>query len=170
MLARAALLFENHRYLILTSQQIEEMKVIQKQILLIGALILSKVGIVYSKMCVATEPDRFLCTDDATKVNAWRKKNPSDNFSFSDLGVEQELSTKANEREAVEKVMEEMKEYFINEVYAKPEYAAVRDTCKNENPLCVFWVSIGECDRNRSFMIEKCTAACRLCLQAHAFS
>lgn len=40
-----------------------------------------------AKMCVAIEQDRFVCTDDASKANAYRSKNPSDNFSFDDLGV-----------------------------------------------------------------------------------
>lgn len=80
-----------------------------------------------AKICVATdEENRYLCTDDAAKANAYRKKNPSSDFTFADLGVEQTISGNEKEKAAVNEVMEKMKEYILHEVLAKPEYAPVR--------------------------------------------
>eukprot|EP00979_Chaetoceros_neogracilis_P005248 scaffold928_cov189-Chaetoceros_neogracile.AAC.1 len=54
-----------------------------------------------AKSCVATdEENRYLCTDDAAKANAFRNKNPSANFSFEDLGVVQIIQGTEQEKAA----------------------------------------------------------------------
>ncbi len=83
-----------------------------------------------AKMCVATEEDRYLCTDDAAKANAYRMKSgggsPEDFFDIRDLGVEQTVSGTKEETDAVKRTLEKMKEYYLHEVIAKPEYNNVR--------------------------------------------
>lgn len=122
------------------------------------------------KICVATDENRYLCTDDAAKANAYRIKNSSNDFDLLDLGVEQTVSGTTEETQKVKEVIKKMEDYFMEEVLAKPEYAPIRGKCLNRERLCAFWASVGECDSNRPFMIAQCTAACRLCLQSLAFS
>mmetsp|Transcript_393 Transcript_393/g.376 ORF Transcript_393/g.376 Transcript_393/m.376 type:complete len:148 (+) Transcript_393:1-444(+) len=118
-----------------------------------------------SKICVATAENKYLCTDDAVKANAYRMADPNYEFDMSDMGVEQTVSGTKAETEKVRKVIEDMKEYYLTEVMAKPEYDSVRTNCVNKNPLCAFWASIGECDTNRGFMLTSCAPTCRSCLQ-----
>lgn len=78
------------------------------------------------KICVATEENRYLCTDDIMKANASRMKG--DNFDFeSELGVKQTVAGSKEEMDSVTAVMDKMKDYFLTEVFAKPEYRSVRD-------------------------------------------
>jgi hypothetical protein len=77
------------------------------------------------KICVATEENRYLCTDDAAKANAYR--NQQFDLDLSGLGVEQTVTGSREETDKVEEVIRKMEEYFIQEVFAKPEYKSVRD-------------------------------------------
>jgi len=97
-------------------------------VLLILATVSNFAVHVEGKICVATAEDRYLCTDDAAKANAYRYRQQSNSFDFdmSDLGVEQQISGSKVETASVEEVISKMKEYFLTEVYAKPEYSAVR--------------------------------------------
>ena len=79
-----------------------------------------------SKICVATAEDKYLCTDDAVKANAYRMADPNYEFDMSELGVEQTVSGTRAETDKVKKVIEDMKDYFLTEVMAKPEYDSVR--------------------------------------------
>lgn len=79
-----------------------------------------------SKICVATAENKYLCTDDAAKANAYRMNDPEYEFDMRDLGVEQTVSGTKAETEKVRKVIEDMKEYYLTEVIAKPEYDRVR--------------------------------------------
>jgi hypothetical protein len=99
-----------------------------QRIILILFIVVSTLSCVAkAKFCVATdEENRFLCTDDAAKANFYRNKNPSGNFNFDDLGVEQTVSGSEEEVALVTAVIDKMKEYFLHEVFAKPEYAPVR--------------------------------------------
>jgi len=87
---------------------------------------------VEGKICVATEENRYLCTDDAAKANVYRDQHNSRtstsplNLDISELGVEQTISGTPQEVEKVEKVLAKMEDYFVQEVYAKPEYKSVR--------------------------------------------
>ena len=101
------------------------------QILLLSLILLpfqTRHAVVEGKICVATEENRYLCTDDAAKANAYRDQfstNPA-NFDISELGVEQTVSGTQQEVEKVENVLKKMEDYFVQEVYAKPEYKSVR--------------------------------------------
>lgn len=37
------------------------------------------------------------------------------------------------------------------------------DKCKNKNSLCSFWASIGQCEKNKAFMVTNCAPACKSC-------
>jgi len=119
-----------------------------------------------SKICVATEENRYLCTDrHTTKASIYPEFNTHQNFN---VGVEQRVDGSDEERAAVEEVLRLMHEYLDNEVLVKPEYGPVLDSCENTKELCAFWVSVGECDANRGFMLDNCAASCRLCLLLHS--
>jgi len=136
------------------------------RLITLSALILSLQTLTAeSKICVATEEDRYLCTDDASKANQYRDFNARQNF---DVGVEQRVDGSDEEKAAVGEVMRLMNGYLDNEVLVKPEYAPVLEKCMNTKELCAFWVSVGECDANRGFMLENCAASCRLCLLLHS--
>ncbi len=79
------------------------------------------------KICVATDENRYLCTDDAAKANAYRKQFSTLNFEMSDMGVQQTVAGTQAEVDKVNEVLKKMEDYFIKEVYAKPEYTSVRD-------------------------------------------
>ena len=83
------------------------------------------------------------------------------------FGEPQREDGSETEVEAVKIVLQEMYEYFNEQVLVLPEYKTVRDICKNKHDLCAFWTSIGECDANRRFMVNECSASCRLCLHLH---
>lgn len=39
----------------------------------------------------------------------------------------------------------------------------LKANCKNQNAQCAFWGSIGECDKNPSYMTKSCAPACQSC-------
>lgn len=84
-------------------------------------------------------------------------------------GTPQRIDGSEKEKEAARGVLKRMDVYFREEVNAKMEYVEANSmaTCQNHNELCAFWASVGECESNRGFMVQKCTAACRLCLLLH---
>ena len=53
--------------------------------------------------------------------------------------------------------------YMTKTVFVDPLYKDVRDTCKNQEERCTFWASIGECEKNPSYMITSCGPACFAC-------
>jgi len=84
-----------------------------------------------------------------------------------DLGVEQRITGSETEQLRIRNVLRKMYTYFEEEVLTRSEYEHVRGRCKNEHELCAFWTSVAECESNRGFMLENCSAACRLCLLAN---
>jgi len=120
--------------------------------------------------CVASDDPqgRYLCTNDPQQVVTRRASHYRGGelsiVSEEEYGVPQRMDGSIAERTAVDDVMEQMRDYFLQEVLSKPEYISVRGKCINSNELCAFWTSVGECDSNRSFMLNNCAAACRLCL------
>ncbi|KAL7536918.1 hypothetical protein ACHAWF_007136 [Thalassiosira exigua] len=84
-----------------------------------------------------------------------------------DLGVEQRITGSETEQLRIRNVLRKMYAYFDEEVLSRSEFEHVRGRCKNDHELCAFWTSVGECETNRSFMLENCAAACRLCLLAN---
>lgn len=88
----------------------------------------SNIAVVKAKTCVATSENRYLCTDDPVKARAHQWEDQPDNsmnFEDIDLGIEQEIEGSQQEKEAVSKVLSEMKEYFETEVLVKQEYDSV---------------------------------------------
>mmetsp|Transcript_16340 Transcript_16340/g.44945 ORF Transcript_16340/g.44945 Transcript_16340/m.44945 type:complete len:213 (-) Transcript_16340:372-1010(-) len=80
------------------------------------------------------------------------------------MGIAQRVDGSEAERASIQQVVQQMVDYFYNEVYTKPEYDGVRHQCANYYELCAFWAAVGECESNRQFMIPNCAAACRFCL------
>eukprot|EP00568_Trieres_chinensis_P001490 CAMPEP_0183295324 /NCGR_PEP_ID=MMETSP0160_2-20130417/3328_1 /TAXON_ID=2839 ORGANISM="Odontella Sinensis, Strain Grunow 1884" /NCGR_SAMPLE_ID=MMETSP0160_2 /ASSEMBLY_ACC=CAM_ASM_000250 /LENGTH=162 /DNA_ID=CAMNT_0025456793 /DNA_START=32 /DNA_END=520 /DNA_ORIENTATION=+ len=120
---------------------------------------------VASSMCVATDNNQYVCVDNQSEA----KKVLADTYGdvFLNRGVQQRIDGSEAEREAVKDILDMMEDYFLHEVFGRPEYSNVRGRCKNMNELCAFWTSVGECETNRGFMLNNCAAACRLCLLQH---
>lgn len=122
--------------------------------LLSSKLLLSFIGSAKAEhLCVDTGNDSFVCTEGSQLI---REK--------SDFGVPQRIDGTEEEKRQIREVIEKTSEYFFNEVLVMPEYEHVRTACKNNNELCAFWTSVGECETNRVFMMSNCAAACRFCL------
>mmetsp|Transcript_34895 Transcript_34895/g.49514 ORF Transcript_34895/g.49514 Transcript_34895/m.49514 type:complete len:154 (+) Transcript_34895:108-569(+) len=115
--------------------------------------------------CVSKNEDEYFCTNDALYARQLMDATKGIN-SINSQGVQQSVDGTYSEREAVSQVLLKMEEYFVNEVLSKSDYENVRERCRNNNRLCAFWASVGECESNRIFMLDNCAAACRLCLLA----
>ena len=54
-----------------------------------------------------------------------------------------------------------------NDIYGEnPKHdlsEAILAECTNREELCAFWVAIGECEANKSYMKTKCAPSCRTC-------
>jgi len=120
---------------------------------------------VRSKICVETDENAFLCTDDAAKARSAAIKGGNDDYfnHVVDYGVTQKTDGTNDEQRAMREVIHKMKIYFRDDVFAKSSFDDVREHCKNKHELCAFWASMGECERNPSYMQESCPAVCRSC-------
>ena len=54
-------------------------------------------------------------------------------------------------------------QYFQTEVAIQSKYDPVRNHCLNEDAMCTYWATIGECDKNPSYMRTHCAPACLSC-------
>ena len=83
----------------------------------------------------------------------------------AERGSPQRLDGSESEKESARQVMRKMDIYFREEMKGNNLYSyEMRASCKNHHELCAFWAGLGECNSNFRFMINRCTAACRLCL------
>lgn len=80
----------------------------------------------------------------------------------SDFGVVQ--ICEGDQAQKCIEVVSDMETYF-KEVVSASEYDKVRGRCKNREQLCSFWVALGECEKNPTYMKVHCAAACRTCDQ-----
>lgn len=78
-----------------------------------------------------------------------------------DMGTEQEIAGKNSDK--VREIVLRAEQYIRTEVLVKPEYESVRSTCRNQNKLCAFWASIGECEANPAWMKIQCAPVCGTC-------
>jgi prolyl 4-hydroxylase len=75
-------------------------------------------------------------------------------------GLEQTITDDASQ-EAYDKMIE----YMEKTVMVDPKYESVRQECKLRSENCVFWASIGECEKTRAYMVVQCAPACQTCEQ-----
>lgn len=82
-------------------------------------------------------------------------------------GVEQ---TRNEEDAKEQKTYEDMIQYMDHVVMVEPKYESVREDCKLRHAFCIFWASIGECEKTRDYMVVQCAPACQTCemLDFHA--
>lgn len=120
-----------------------------------------------SKVCVETDVNQFLCTDDVAlaRRSAMQKDDGPARFASTklDFGMEQRNDGSPDQRRKVSEVLENMELYFQTEVLAKPDYDGLRDQCKNKHELCAFWAFQGECEKNPGYMQKDCAPVCKSC-------
>ena len=82
-----------------------------------------------SKICVLTAKNTYLCTDDASKARMAAMNTGNEDYfdHHVDYGVAQKVDGNASERAAVEDVLNQMKAYVRNEIFAKTEDDVIRD-------------------------------------------
>jgi len=90
--------------------------------------------------------------------------------SLLDMVAEYGVPQTVSETETQAKTMfviRQTVDYMKNFIHAdKPTHKISKETveaCTNNEKLCSFWSSIGECDNNPSFMVTKCAPACKSC-------
>jgi 2OG-Fe(II) oxygenase superfamily len=54
-------------------------------------------------------------------------------------------------------------DYMRNVVSVEPKYESVRHHCRNQDALCTYWASLGECEANAGYMLTSCGPACHSC-------
>ena len=86
--------------------------------------------------------------------------NWEDDF-VSNLYSEEAQQVSADAMEYLAKV----DDYMYNKVFVESEYRRVRTNCKNRQEHCIFWATLGECEKNPSYMKMQCAAACLTCDQ-----
>lgn len=59
--------------------------------------------------------------------------------------------------------LQQVNQYMYEQVYVQDEFAAIREKCRNTDPLCTFWAMSGECTANPFYMNVQCSAACLRC-------
>lgn len=63
-------------------------------------------------------------------------------------GVAQNIDPEKAEQ--IQEVIRNFTSYMEDFVFQDPKYQPVKDTCRNRNPFCAFWVTIGECEKVRT--------------------
>lgn len=82
-----------------------------------------------SRYCVARPGGHsFECTEDPMGSRKIFDKEDGTNTMGTDInmGVTQRIDGSESEKKAVREVLQQMDEYFLNEILAKPEYESVR--------------------------------------------
>ncbi|KIH45975.1 shTK domain protein [Ancylostoma duodenale] len=53
-----------------------------------------------------------------------------------------------------------------DEVYVDPELCGTgeKSDCCDSHPSCAHWASVGECERNRNYMMLNCMLSCDSCI------
>jgi hypothetical protein len=87
----------------------------------------------------------------------------------ANLGVKQSLMEGYSDEEmkAVLRARDRMEEYIDQEYDNWSD--EVKKRCRNENELCTYWASVGECNSSRRYMLLSCPAVCRLCVLVDTF-
>jgi 2OG-Fe(II) oxygenase superfamily len=67
------------------------------------------------------------------------------------------------ERSKTLKVIKQSEDYMYNKFYKETKLPL--QECRNQNQLCSYWASQGECESNPSYMTFSCGPACRTCEQ-----
>jgi prolyl 4-hydroxylase len=76
-----------------------------------------------------------------------------------EFGVWQEAS--GPETQKTLDVIRSSIQYMENEIESLP--SSVINDCYNRYALCAFWAAVGECEKNKAFMMTKCAPSCRSC-------
>lgn len=82
-----------------------------------------------------------------------------------DFGVYQEVDPSNQQKSmfVIRKTIDYMKNFIYAEQPTHKLQKETMDACRNNDKLCSFWASIGECDNNPSFMVTKCAPSCLSC-------
>jgi hypothetical protein len=102
-------------------------------------ILLLLLNISYAKVCLPVEDDTYFCTDDPSKLRDAAMTHDAHNSPLSKyyssdgtildsvFGETQRLDGTEQEIEAVKVILQQMYQYFENEVLVLSEYKTVRD-------------------------------------------
>ena len=80
-----------------------------------------------------------------------------------DLGVPQLV-----ESPDVAAALDSARAYLRDTVMVDPFYEPVRTLCRNRDPSCALWATMGECQANPGYMNVSCAPVCHSCEKTHA--
>jgi prolyl 4-hydroxylase len=77
-----------------------------------------------------------------------------------DFGMRQ-VAEGAQAADTMKVVKESVRYMESSETRALP--ASILEVCENRHQFCAFWVTSGECDKNRAYMATNCAPSCKTC-------
>jgi hypothetical protein len=111
-----------------------------------------------------------LCEDEDELCNFWAEEGECDenpnymhshcskscgtcrkSAPFTEWYGERQLFSKHDDKAKTH--VKKMHTYMTEVVFVEEKYANVRDGCRNNNPDCVFWAVLGECENKPAFML-----------------
>lgn len=93
----------------------------------------------------------------------------AENISLSSVTSQLVLPTQYGEPQKIEdtpyslREFQEMELYMLETIYKDNAFISVRESCRNEESLCMEWAMAGECSKNPRYMQYHCAPACRSC-------
>lgn len=94
------------------------------------------------------------------------------NGRIAHIGTEQINDSEIKEvYDRVEKLYDESIIYLKEKILgnAAPHDGTIYMKCQNENEMCLFWASHGECENNPTYMKKACMLVCKACLLTSSF-
>jgi prolyl 4-hydroxylase len=85
-----------------------------------------------------------------------------------DLGVPQIVRPQSRFGPDILRALQKARDYMNNIVMKEDRYIPVRETCRNQDPLCAWWSVRGECQSDPVNMHELCAPMCHGCEYLHA--
>ena len=108
-------------------------------------------------------PDRMLLKSKAKEMKMMEKEQLLQ--AVAEYGKPQTVQGKdeAQTLLVVRKTIDYMRNYIFAETPTHRLSTEIISQCTNNHELCAFWVALGECEQNISYMTTKCAPSCQTC-------
>lgn len=101
-----------------------------------------------------------LAIDEEQAISAIQLPEPDEN-SLYDLGLGEAQNFDSQDK-ASRRVAQRMLYHHESRLRENPD-DPIYQNCENKDASCVFWASLGECEKNPTYMKKECAPACRTC-------